>query len=230
MDRRQFVKSTAALTAVSSLPAQLGTVAANARSYPCLGRTDDYSELRIIEPGLTIARVESWTQGQYGIVRVTTNDGREGYGQLSSFEPDITATLLHRQVTQQVLGSDPAQIDALVDRVIDANMKFPWTYVCRALAGVDTAIWDLYGSRRRSRSRRRRQDARSHRGPLQTSSPTASAAARPSSLSSSRRRAAVVHVADPRDQLDGVTGEPVATLCAAAGAPSVPNCRRWSRL
>jgi L-alanine-DL-glutamate epimerase-like enolase superfamily enzyme len=35
--------------------------------------------------------------------------------------------------------------DTLADRVIDANMKFPWSYVCRALAGVDTAIWDLYG-------------------------------------------------------------------------------------
>jgi L-alanine-DL-glutamate epimerase-like enolase superfamily enzyme len=145
MNRRQFVKNTAALTAVSSLPAKLGTAAANARSYPYLGRTDDYSEFRIIEPGLTIAKVESWTHGPYGIVRVTTNDGREGYGQLSSFEPDITATVLHRQVARHVLGSDPAQIDALVDRVIDANMKFPWTYVCRALAGVDTAIWDLYG-------------------------------------------------------------------------------------
>jgi L-alanine-DL-glutamate epimerase-like enolase superfamily enzyme len=122
-------------------------VQANERSaaYPYLGRTEDYSEFRIIEPGLSIAKVESWTQGQYGIVRVTTDDGREGYGQLSSFEPDITATVLHRQVARHVLGSDPAQIDALVDRVIDANMKFPWSYVCRALAGVDTALWDLYG-------------------------------------------------------------------------------------
>jgi L-alanine-DL-glutamate epimerase-like enolase superfamily enzyme len=145
MNRRQFVKSTAALTAVSSLPAKPGTAAAGTRSYPYLGRTDDYSEFRIIEPGLTIAKVESWTHGPYGIVRITTNDGREGYGQLSSFEPDITASVLHRQVAPHVLGSDPAQIDALVDRVIDANMKFPWTYVCRALAGVDTAIWDLYG-------------------------------------------------------------------------------------
>jgi L-alanine-DL-glutamate epimerase-like enolase superfamily enzyme len=24
-------------------------------------------------------------------------------------------------------------------------MKFPWSYVCRALSGIDTAIWDLYG-------------------------------------------------------------------------------------
>ncbi len=145
IQRREFLKGTVALAAVSGLPANLGAAAANAGSYPYLGRTEHYAEFRIIDPGLTITKVESWTQGQYGIVRVTTNDGHEGYGQLSSFEPDITATVLHRQVARHALGSDPAQIDALVDRVIDANMKFPWSYVCRALAGVDTAIWDLYG-------------------------------------------------------------------------------------
>jgi L-alanine-DL-glutamate epimerase-like enolase superfamily enzyme len=143
--RRAFLKSAAALAAVSSLPDGTVHAAPDAASYSYLGRTEDYADFRIIEPGLTITKVESWTQGQYGIVRVTTNDGREGYGQLSSFEPDITATVLHRQVARHALGSDPAHIDALADRVIDANMKFPWSYVCRALAGVDTAIWDLYG-------------------------------------------------------------------------------------
>jgi L-alanine-DL-glutamate epimerase-like enolase superfamily enzyme len=143
--RRDFLKNSAALAALSSLPASSNAAEASPRSYPYLGRTEDYSEFRIIEPGLTITKVESWTQGSYGIVRITTNDGHEGYGQLSTFEPDITATVLHRQVARLALGSDPAQIDALVDRVIDANMKFPWSYVCRALAGVDTALWDLYG-------------------------------------------------------------------------------------
>jgi L-alanine-DL-glutamate epimerase-like enolase superfamily enzyme len=145
MNRRVFLKSTAALAAGSSLPAGFARAAAGTTAYPYLGRTEDYSEFQIIEPGLTITRVESWTQASYGIVRVTTNDGHEGYGQLSSFEPDLSATVLHRQVARHVLGRDPAQIDALVDRVIDANMKFPWSYVCRALSGVDTAIWDLYG-------------------------------------------------------------------------------------
>ena len=145
MQRREFMKSAALLAAASAIPKELGAAPASANSYAYLGRTEDYSEIRIIEPGLTITKVESWTRGPYGIVRITTNDSREGYGQLSSFEPDITATVLHRQVAGQVLGSDPAQIDALVDRVIDANMKFPWSYVCRALSGVDTAIWDLYG-------------------------------------------------------------------------------------
>jgi len=145
MNRREFLKSTAALAAVPGLPSAAVAATAKAKAYPYLGRTDDYAEFRIIEPGLTITKVESWTNGPYGVVRVTTNDGREGWGQLSSFEPDITATVLHRQVARGVLGSDPGQIDALVDKVIDANMKFPWSYVCRALAGVDTAIWDLYG-------------------------------------------------------------------------------------
>jgi L-alanine-DL-glutamate epimerase-like enolase superfamily enzyme len=148
ISRRHLIKNMGlglAGAAVSGLPAGRAAAETPAGSYSYLGRTEDYIEFKIIDPGLTIVKVESWTQGQFGIVRVTTNDGREGFGQLSTFEPDITATVLHRQVARHVLGSDPAQIDALADRVIDANMKFPWSYVCRALAGVDTAIWDLYG-------------------------------------------------------------------------------------
>jgi L-alanine-DL-glutamate epimerase-like enolase superfamily enzyme len=145
--RREFLSSTAAAAAIAGLPARADAAAgAGARSYPYLGRVDGHTDFKVIEPGLTITRVESWTQGQFGFVRLTTSDGREGWGQLSSYEPDISATVLHRQVAPHVLGSDPAQIDALVDRVIDANMKFPWSYVCRALSGVDTAIWDLYGT------------------------------------------------------------------------------------
>jgi L-alanine-DL-glutamate epimerase-like enolase superfamily enzyme len=113
--------------------------------YPYLGRTGEYRDFRIIEPGRTIDRIETWTQGSFGIVRLMTRDGQAGYGQMSPFEPDITATVLHRLVARHVLGKDPARIDALVDGVIDANMKYPWTFICRARAGIDTAIWDLYG-------------------------------------------------------------------------------------
>jgi L-alanine-DL-glutamate epimerase-like enolase superfamily enzyme len=115
------------------------------RVFPYLGRTEDYTEFQVIDSGRIIEKIETWTRGAYGVVRITTDDGQEGYGQLSPFEPDITATVLHRQVARHVLGSDPSRIDALVDRCIDANMKFPWSYICRALAGIDTALWDLYG-------------------------------------------------------------------------------------
>lgn len=143
--RRQFLRRAAALAACPCLPARSDEPATAAEPYPYLGRTPDYREFRVIDPGRTITQVESWTQGAYGFVRVTTDDGSEGWGQLSSHEPDLSATVLHRLVAPHVLGRDPACVDALVDRVIDANLKFPWSFVCRALAGVDTAVWDLCG-------------------------------------------------------------------------------------
>lgn len=142
MNRRNFIKAATVLTALGCSGPRTW---AAFNPYPYLGRTGDYPEFKVIEAGRKLRKVESWTRGSYGIVRVTTDDGKEGWGQLSTFEPDITATVLHRQVARHALNRDPALIDELVDRVIDANMKFPWSYVCRALAGIDTAIWDLYG-------------------------------------------------------------------------------------
>jgi L-alanine-DL-glutamate epimerase-like enolase superfamily enzyme len=80
-----------------------------------------------------------------GVVRLRTKDGAEGWGQLSTFNADITATVLHRQVAPVALGADASDIDGLTDRVIEATYKFPGSYVCRALTGVDTALWDLRG-------------------------------------------------------------------------------------
>jgi len=39
------------MAAMSSWPAGLGRAATSALAYPYLGRTEDYAEFRIIEPG-----------------------------------------------------------------------------------------------------------------------------------------------------------------------------------
>jgi L-alanine-DL-glutamate epimerase-like enolase superfamily enzyme len=96
---------------------------------------------------MKIQKIETYTRGALSIVRVQSDDGAEGFGQVAPFNADITALVLHRQVAPQVLGKDAGDMDALSDRVIEANYKFPWSYVCRALAGVDTALWDLRGKR-----------------------------------------------------------------------------------
>jgi L-alanine-DL-glutamate epimerase-like enolase superfamily enzyme len=98
--------------------------------------------------GLKIARIETFTQGTaLSIVRIRTDDGTEGYGQIAPSEADLSATVLHRMVARHVLGSDPGDFEAISNRVIEANYKFPWSFVSRALGGVDTAIWDLLGRR-----------------------------------------------------------------------------------
>ena len=53
--------------------------------------------------------------------------------------------MLHRQVAPWVLGVEFDDIDALTDKVIEREHKFPGSYMKRALGGLDTAIWDLRG-------------------------------------------------------------------------------------
>ena len=94
---------------------------------------------------MIIQRLETFTREPLSFVRLRTDDGAEGIGQISTYNADISAQVFHRQIAPVALGADPMELDALVDRVIEATYKFPGSYVCRALTGLDTAIWDLRG-------------------------------------------------------------------------------------
>jgi len=45
-----------------------------------------------------ISSIETFTRGAISVVRLTTDDGAQGYGQIAPFHADISATVLHRQV------------------------------------------------------------------------------------------------------------------------------------
>ena len=94
---------------------------------------------------MKIQRLETFTQADVSVVRVTTDDGSQGFGQIAPSNADISVIVFHRQVAPHVLGADPLAIDAVVDSVIEATYKFPGTYVRRALAGLAAALWDLRG-------------------------------------------------------------------------------------
>lgn len=96
---------------------------------------------------MRITSVETFARRVVTLVRVRTEDGAEGWGQTAPYNADITATVLHRQVAPHVLGRDEADIDGLCRTVMDREHKFPGSYVCRALAGVETALRDLRGKR-----------------------------------------------------------------------------------
>jgi len=92
-----------------------------------------------------IASLETFTNQFVCFVRATSDTGASGWGQTSAYNADITATIFHRQVAPWVLGADALDIDALIARVEEREHKFPGSYRCRALAGLDTALWDLRG-------------------------------------------------------------------------------------
>lgn len=92
-----------------------------------------------------IASLETFTDEFVCFVRLTTDDGAVGWGQTSTYHADITARIFHRQVAPWVLGRPVEDPLALVRLVEEREHKFPGSYRCRALAGLDTAIWDLKG-------------------------------------------------------------------------------------
>jgi len=92
-----------------------------------------------------IRSLETFSNEFVGFVRVRTDDGAEGWGQVSTYNADITAQVFHRQIAPWALGADALDIDALVDLIPEKEHKFPGSYLRRALAGLDTALWDLRG-------------------------------------------------------------------------------------
>ena len=94
---------------------------------------------------MKLQRIESFTNEFVGFVRITMEDGSQGWGQVSTYHSDITAQVLHRQVAPWVLGRDTADLDDLLDIVTEREHKFPGSYLRRAMAGLDTAIWDMRG-------------------------------------------------------------------------------------
>jgi L-alanine-DL-glutamate epimerase-like enolase superfamily enzyme len=96
---------------------------------------------------LKITRLETFTNRTVGFVRVTAEDGAQGWGQVSNYNADITCQIFHRQVAPYALGQDANGIEALVDTIPEREHKFPGSYLMRALTGLDTALWDLRGKR-----------------------------------------------------------------------------------
>jgi len=156
MKRRSFIRNSAAAALLSGISAggigqtsdkkdKSGGTHNQGESYLQLGRTRNYKEFEVIEPGRKIVSIETFSKPDIALVKITVDSGETGWGQISTYNSDIAATILHRNLAHLVIGQDPASIDMIVDNCIERNLKYPWSYVNRALGGIDTAIWDLYG-------------------------------------------------------------------------------------
>jgi L-alanine-DL-glutamate epimerase-like enolase superfamily enzyme len=94
---------------------------------------------------MKLKTIETFTNHDVGFVRVTAEDGTQGWGQVSTYHSDITSQILHRQVAPWTLGQETTNLDDLLDIVAEREHKFPGSYLRRAMAGLDTAIWDMRG-------------------------------------------------------------------------------------
>ncbi len=94
---------------------------------------------------MKIISLETYSNRTLSFVRLRTDEGAEGWGQMAPFNADISTAVFHRQVAPHALGAEQQDLEVLLERIIEDEYKFPGSYVCRALCGLDTAVWDLRG-------------------------------------------------------------------------------------
>ena len=97
------------------------------------------------EPLMKIRKLETFCNEFVGFVRVTTDSGEQGWGQVSTYNADITCEIFHRQVARHALGTDAIDFTDTLDLINEREHKYPGSYLRRATTGLDTALLDLRG-------------------------------------------------------------------------------------
>ena len=96
-------------------------------------------------PVMKICKLETFTNQFVGFVRATTESGATGWGQVSTYNADITCEIFHRQIAPHALGTDIEALEETILAINEKEHKFPGSYLRRATTGLDTAVWDLRG-------------------------------------------------------------------------------------
>ena len=94
---------------------------------------------------MQIARLETFDTAFVCFVKVTTDTGDVGWGQTSTYQADITTEIFHRQIAPHALGTLVVDLEDTLRLIHEREHKFPGSYLRRAQAGLDTAVWDLRG-------------------------------------------------------------------------------------
>ncbi len=94
---------------------------------------------------MKIKKLETFTKPFVSFVKTTLENGSIGFGQMSTYHADITAKIFHKQVAPWVLGKPWYDFNDIENFVLEKEHKFPGSYLLRAIAGLDTSLWDLKG-------------------------------------------------------------------------------------
>jgi L-alanine-DL-glutamate epimerase-like enolase superfamily enzyme len=94
---------------------------------------------------MKIKKLETFCNEFVGFVRATSETGAQGWGQVSTYNADITCEIFHRQVARHALGTDELEFADTLNLISEREHKYPGSYLRRAMTGLDTALLDLRG-------------------------------------------------------------------------------------
>jgi L-alanine-DL-glutamate epimerase-like enolase superfamily enzyme len=78
--------------------------------------------------------------GDYPVVRVVTDEGIDGFGQIESFKPYLKPVVLFFK--QYILGLDPTNVERVMSQIRHRGGFKPWG---SAVSAIEMALWDVAG-------------------------------------------------------------------------------------
>ncbi len=89
---------------------------------------------------MKITDVKCAVIGKNPIVRLVTDEGLSGYGEVETFKPYLKPFVLHFR--DLLLGQDPTNVERVMLRIRNRGAFKPWG---AAISAIEMALWDLAG-------------------------------------------------------------------------------------
>ena len=89
---------------------------------------------------MKITDLKCTTIGNYPIVRITTDEGIDGFGQAESFKPYLKPFVLFYK--DLIVGEDPTDVERVMLNIRRMGSFKPWG---AAVSAIEMALWDIAG-------------------------------------------------------------------------------------
>lgn len=96
---------------------------------------------------MRIISITTFTKPTVTLVEIVTDTGETGWGQTAPYRNDITSLVLHKMIAPIVLDMPSPTPRSVSEKVLTECLKFPGSFILRALCGIETALWDLLAKR-----------------------------------------------------------------------------------
>jgi L-alanine-DL-glutamate epimerase-like enolase superfamily enzyme len=126
LSRRSFMKQ--------SLAASAGVVAA-----PSL-IADPPPQRKTVKPPIRITDLRCAIMGNSPVVRITTDQGIDGYGQAETSKPYLKPFVLFYK--DYLIGEDPTNVERVMMKIRRMGSFKPWG---AAVSAIEIALWDIAG-------------------------------------------------------------------------------------
>jgi L-alanine-DL-glutamate epimerase-like enolase superfamily enzyme len=89
---------------------------------------------------MKITDLKCTVMGQNPIVRVITDEGIDGYGEIENAKPYVKPQVLYYK--QHILGMDPTNVERIMLKIRRLGSYKPWG---SAVSAIEMALWDIAG-------------------------------------------------------------------------------------